>query len=188
MKLMMLDLETLSTRPDAAVWQIGALTFNPDLDHPDNESGEMVEHGTFLTNVSLLGDIMKGGHVDPGTVAWWQQRPPSHFGDGCSGGAALRDLFAFWERQEPDHIVANSPSFDCVIIENMARRWETSVPWSFRDYLDCRTVSFVHDLDFGPIERGEVTHDALDDCRGQARRMALQLTNIVRLGGTFDRS
>lgn len=205
MKLMMLDLETLSTRPDAVVWQIGALTFDPNLDAPiypaeeKRESGVVGEppevprerpytFGTFSENVAVLPEVMMGAHIDPETVAWWQKRRPpiSTLGPGCSGNVALQDLFYFWEREKPDRIVANSPNFDCVIIENMARRWGMEVPWRFRSYLDCRTISFVHDLHFAPVARGEVSHDALDDCRAQALRVAEELTNVVRFGGSWE--
>lgn len=188
MKLMMLDLETLGTRPDAPVFEVGALTFDPNLDAEGGNGVNPVEFGTFHEYIDPTSDILKGALPEVGTCVWWQSQA-AQGRVGIAGRApkpVLQDLFDFFDQEQPDWIVANSPSFDCVIIETMARRWGMEVPWSFRRYLDCRSVSMVHELIFTKPEKSPVSHNALDDCRNQATRIAAELTALVRLGGSFD--
>src|ERR1035437_5938474 len=61
----MLDLETMSTRANAAIVSIGAVKFT-------FESGMTDE---FLINVDPISCHKKGLHIDPSTIEWWKTQP-----------------------------------------------------------------------------------------------------------------
>ena len=62
----MLDLETLSTRPDATILTFGACKFSPYKKHD-------IVDGIYF-RVSVDEQITLGRHVDDNTVAWWAQQ------------------------------------------------------------------------------------------------------------------
>jgi hypothetical protein len=59
----MLDLETLSTRPDATILTFGACKFSP-------YNQEDITQGIYF-RVSVDEQIALGRHVDDNTVEWW---------------------------------------------------------------------------------------------------------------------
>ena len=68
----MLDLETLSTRPDAAIAVIGAIKFSR---HSDN-SLDLDEMDSFYVRVELSSCTEKGLRVDQSTLTWWEKQDP----------------------------------------------------------------------------------------------------------------
>ena len=61
----MIDLETLSTRPDATIVTLGAIKFNP-------HTVEEPHTGLYIRfNVDEQSDL--GRHVDDGTLEWWSR-------------------------------------------------------------------------------------------------------------------
>jgi hypothetical protein len=66
---LMLDLETLSTEPNAAIVSIGACAF----DMLDKE--EDIEH-TFLRRVSIESNFEHGRHISADTLMWWFKQSP----------------------------------------------------------------------------------------------------------------
>ena len=62
----MIDLETLSTRPDATVLTVGAIKFDPYTEQEPH-------NGLYLRlNVDEQSDF--GRHVDNGTLEWWARQ------------------------------------------------------------------------------------------------------------------
>ena len=206
MKLMMLDIETLGTGARAPVFQVAAVTFNPDLTlmPVEGEGVDVIPTGNglferatplefnhWLSSTDAGLDILRGAEVELGTVGWWQDRlrdkPIPYLGNHLAPRELLRELASFWEQEEPDAIMANSPSFDCIIIQEMARRWGETMPWSFRDWWDLRTLRKVHGIVFHrEVKRRETTHDALQDCRDQCWEAAKLLTDLKIIGGSFE--
>lgn len=194
MKLMMLDIETFGTTPRAPIFEVAALTFNPDLAAEGADANEPLICDTFHEFIDPVGCMLKGATPDPGTVEWWQGQVRE--GNGAAGRIVsagrqaphvLSELNDFFEQEQPDKLVANSPSFDGVIVEEAMRRWGIKPAWSFRDYLDQRSLIWARNLLLSPATGwASTSHDALDDCRNQARKVSEALTGIVRIGGSFD--
>lgn len=65
----MIDLETLSSRPDAAIVSIGAYRFDP------NAEPELVLDSNRAFHVAIsFQDALRYGHVDGDTLRWWFQQ------------------------------------------------------------------------------------------------------------------
>jgi len=156
----MVDLETMSTQPNAAIVAIGAVAFDPSED---------TEHDTYYQVVALQS---QDRHIDPATVIWWlgQSREAQ---DALLKGAAplpqaLRHFTAFCRKHNVHHVWANSPDFDCVILSHALKAEGLIVPWK---YFNTRCVRTIKDLAHpnGDFPQFQATaHNALVDAQVQA--------------------
>lgn len=178
----MVDLETMGTRPDAPIISIGAVSFNAD---------GIVD--TFYRSVSLHSSVRSGAVIDPSTVMWWLQQDDQARAAlrdaqaGEDGGGAhsleesLRDFgqlrCIYGDRLKG--VWGNGATFDNVIIRESCRRLGIPQLWEF--WLDrCyRTVKSMYPNI--KMERTGVHHNALDDARSQA----LHLIEISKVAGRF---
>ncbi len=174
----MLDLETLSTAPDAAIVSIGAQVFYP------------VAGGLGAAFYACIQPEGWKGHIDPKTVAWWLQQSDRARCEVVSGTMqtlehALLDFSAWVLRtsyngstSNPVYIWANSPAFDCVILRSAYHRVGLKEPWSFRNERCYRTIRALNPRVQGPSDTG-CAHNALDDAKWQA-------AHLLRLMGHED--
>jgi len=187
-KHIMLDIETLATRSDAAIISIGGCVFSLDKDAPLAGSDP---DDTFL--VSVNQDFYQNPwfaeyFVDPSTVEWWD-------GQGQAAqealsinlvetpGDALDVMDRFFERVgfkrnfnfDGDRVWANPTAFDCVIIRNAAsieRSSDNAVPWHYRQETCLRTVFWMNnDQPRRDRDTDLVAHRADHDAIAQARAL-----------------
>lgn len=158
----MLDLETLSTRPDATILTFGAVKFDPYT--------EMIGDGLYL-RVNVDEQIELGRHVDDATVEWWGKQADDVREEALSdeNRVTLDDFTKQLNRfiVGTKNIWAQGPVFDIVILENLYRQLEKPAPWAYYQIRDSRTL-------FGslgdPREKNKAgLHNALEDCVSQAR-------------------
>ena len=158
----MIDLETMGTRPNAPIVSIGAVTFN----------GAGIG-GEFYRNVSLKTSVAGGGIIDPDTLMWWMgqgDEARAALTDGGSGGLtyALDDL-AKWMPIGVKGVWGNGASFDNVILSETYIRAGMQCPWPFWKDKCYRTVKGMYpDV---ALERSGTHHNALDDARTQAEHL-----------------
>lgn len=152
---LMIDIETVSTSPRAAVLTIGAQYFDPKSD----EKG-----ATFYAQISVI-DALQHGDQDDSTMKWWSssQVNPVARREAFSGvKSALEvadDFAAFAKGCKP---WGNGSVFDVIILENWFKVLRVPVPWKFWDIRDVRTVV---DMAGGKpkIEFDGMQHIAIDD-------------------------
>jgi len=160
----MLDIETLATTPDACIVSIGAVTFSTDAD----PLGEQLH-----ISVSKASCREHGRRVDADTLDWWRGQPQEArhiLQGGRTLGAALAELAGFLA--DVDEVWANSPAFDCVILESAYRAVGGAPPWEYNQRNDVRTLRKYSPTWPDDREHEGVAHDALDDARHQARCVA----------------
>lgn len=167
----MLDLETMGTRPDAAIIQIGAVLFEP-------VSGGKVLNGKGFRQNVLLQD--GSGTIDHSTVAWWlAEKSAAKMGrlmDEYSVplGEALA-AFVAWPTEVHDlsweavgGVWAKPADFDLPILRSAFARIGFDVPWDRRCTRDARTLFALTGGEPDVDRTGFTAHDALDDAVGQA--------------------
>jgi len=182
MRNLMIDIETLSTQPDAAILTIGAVFFDP-------LAGTIGP--TFYERIRPE-DAVVGRHVSGETLAWWMVQPDAArqevMGGNLSLFDALRSLTHFIATQCPDHhpdiglplrwswpdlkVWANGSSFDIVILEHAYRSINHPTfitPWTYRAARDVRTILTLPDVDKPPRDPASIQHHALDDAIYQAQ-------------------
>lgn len=170
----MLDLETLGTRPDAAIIQIGAVLFEPLF------GGKILNGKGFNRHVLVQDDQ---GTVDHGTLCFWlQERSAAKMGEELSTRAShiaevLLD-FIDWPKGACDlswdaigGVWASPSDFDIPILKSAFARVGGNPPWDRRATRDARTlfnlVGGKPEIDW----TGFTPHDAYDDAVGQAMQV-----------------
>ena len=169
----MIDLETMGTRPSAAIVSIGAVIFD-----------EHTLRDQFYANVNLQSAIDSGATVSGATVMWWlKQHDDARLAISDPHSAqpireVLGDFDSYVRRTvgyDIDGVWGNGAAFDNVVLAESYRRLGMEPPWPY--WLDrCyRTKKNLH-----PTVRPDHTvtpHNALDDAVTQA----LHLQRMWRL-------
>lgn len=166
----MIDIETVGLEIGSAIVEIGAVEFAPGGGIDD----------TFYRSVSLASSQEAGLTIDADTVEWWIGENPEVAGEVLVGGKRLGDAlvdFVEWYRQvEPHEVWANSPSFDCEMLERAGEQVGVPMPWEFYQERDVRTLdSLPHNVD---MEQEGTEHNALDDALYQGRLASAILTEL----------
>lgn len=164
----MVDIETLGKSPGCVILSIGAVKFTPGSPAIESEYYVEIDRET-CENAGLV--------AEESTLNWWltnftpDERP---FDGDASLDEALAGLTSF--SAGADEVWANSPSFDCVILD---AAYEASglvgqeAPWDFWQERDVRTITALPGA--REIPDGGPDHHALYDAKHQAREVALTL-------------
>lgn len=161
---LMLDIETLDTKPTAIVLSIGAIIFDPN-------SSELSDRMYAVLNQH--DQRMKNRTESLETLAWW--RGQSDEAKAVLSGS--RDptydtllLLADWiKAHEITAVWGNGVGFDNVIVRDLFNCFEIKSPWPF--YLDrCyRTIKAIGKANnIAEVPFVGTKHNALDDAINQA--------------------
>lgn len=162
----MIDLETLSTRPDAAIVSIGACWFNAN-------TGDVGRPIHIL--IDMADSIRSGGHVDGDTVRWWLQQSDQArqaITQGCRSTMEdalgmlhtyLRGVASFDEVR----VWGNGADFDLPILASAFAREHYDQPWRYYNGRCLRTLRKLHPEVDEPTFEG-TPHNAAHDARHQA--------------------
>lgn len=167
----MLDLETMSTKTDAAIVQIANVIINFN-------TGEIVNE--FYCEVSLESSVKCGGTMSASTVLFWMRQPDEAreaLQRGCSIQEALKKLTEFMDSIDSiknRKVWGNGAAFDAPILRSAYERLGLETPWSFRNEKCYRTVADMHPNI--PIVYKGIKHNALSDAKNQAKH----LTKIIK--------
>jgi len=168
----MIDIETLGTRPTSAILSIGACSFN----------GERVID-KFYENVMAESCTKRGLTVDGSTFVWWLEQSQEAV-DVLSDPApidiaeALAKLTAFIVANRglgKQNIWSNSPTFDLAILRNAYAVCGMDVPWPYYRECDCRTLFYLAracSISAKQIKNTD-KHNALSDAVVQAENTIL---------------
>jgi exodeoxyribonuclease VIII len=169
----MVDLETLSTLPNARILSIGAVKF----------AREHGVYSNFYCAVKVYLPVEQGNsidadgfHISVDTMAWWSKQSEQArkvFNDpaALSIDTAL-DSFTTWALTGSEGDVrlwGNGASFDNVILSSAYRLRNKEQPWKFWNDRCYRTVKHMHAKT--PLTRVGTHHNALDDAESQARHL-----------------
>jgi len=147
---LMVDIETLSTHPNAAILSIAAVPFN-------HKTGTYSEVNFYKEiDEKLYGPEF---HIDAKTVAWWDKQI-QHKPQGTTPPRfALLDFAVYLAQTQPTYLWANSPSFDLVILKEAFCSYNIVWPHDFWNERDVRTIrALANTPKFKP------THNAIQDC------------------------
>ena len=175
----MIDLETLSTRPDAAIISIGACWFNCDT--------QQVGH-PWHARIDIADSIRSGGHVDGDTVRWWLRQSDAaraSITEGCSNlvDDALQGLATYLHGVAPQKEVCvwgNGADFDLPILASAYARADREQPWRYYNGRCLRTLRKLHPEVVAPAFEG-TEHNAAHDAQHQARHAIAILRAIAAM-------
>lgn len=167
----MFDLETMSTRPNAAILSIGAVGMDLANLRLTGES--------FYVNIELSSCADLGLHVSTSTQDWWAAQEQEARDALTKNAKPLRDGLQDlrnWLRTEgckPHNVRpwGNGAAFDVVILESAYKACDMAVPWEFRNHMCYRTKKNEHYRTVPPGARVGIKHNALDDALTQAEHL-----------------
>lgn len=133
----MIDIETLSKRPNATILSIAAVRFDPFAGVQVNIPDEDI--------YTVKCNINQNREIDPDTLTWWmgqsEDARDAVFGGLTALRIALSGLSQFLTDREGELIVwSQGPAFDIVILEDAYRQVGLSHPWLYNNVRDTRTV------------------------------------------------
>lgn len=164
----MLDLETMSQQPDAAIVAIGAIAI-------DLAAGQLGP--AYYERISLESSMALGGSVDASTIRWWMEQSDDARSevtreDGQVHLQVALQSFASWlgTIAEPDvHVWGCGADFDNVILASAYRRAAMPLPWHWWRNRCYRTIKAQRRE--VPFERLGTHHNAMSDATSQAMHL-----------------
>ncbi len=163
----MVDLETMSLCPNAALVSIGAVAFNKEG-----------LRDKFYINIDLTTSVLAGLHLEPETVKWWlaQDKPAQEalLKNTVSLSAALYEFTKFVAAVAPDlkGLWGNGASADNVWLANAYAAVSMATPWSYKNDRCYRTIKSLlgKDESLRPMNQ-DIAHHALSDAVWQAEHL-----------------
>lgn len=164
MKDVMLDLETLGTRHDALILQIGACYF-------DRKTGE-IGLG-FSANVDA-GEMTDEFTIDLPTVKWWFEQSDKARKLVTESPMPMVDALIGLSQflHTPDVVIWSHATFDMPILVNAFETTGIKFPVPYRNMRDIRTLMDLAQTTRVSMIREGVHHNALDDAKYQAKYVA----------------
>lgn len=169
----MVDLETLGTRPGDVILSIGAVKFTQEK--------EITEK--FYITIDPETSKAAGLRAQKSTVEWWtkqsEEARAAAFKGEASLDAALLKL-TMWMPPVDDVLVwGNGANFDNTLLAAAYRALKMDVPWHYWNDRCYRTIRAM----FGKKEKKQnvgVAHNALDDATTQALHL-IEMANEHKL-------
>lgn len=157
-KMVMIDLETLSTKHNACIGSIGAVKFDDD---------KIIS--SFKVNIDAKSCKDVGLHISKDTVNWWGTQSKEARDAWMTDPRSIHDalaLFEEWYGTRSMWTWGYGANFDIVIMESAFEAIGGKEPWKYTDVCCLRTITNITGQ---RISRTEGTHhDALVDARNQA--------------------
>ena len=174
MNHVMLDLETLGTKPGCVILSIGACVFDPRTGPID------LEH--FYTTLNIDEQIQNGHAVDSSTEEWWKNQNQAAWDQATKDPKPVKESLInftkWWASNRGTYIWSQGSNFDGPLIEALFHSFGLLEPWKFYNTRDTRTVYQMCKIDTKSLRREGTYHNALDDALHQARLIAMAVQKI----------
>lgn len=162
MQDVMIDIETLDTRPSAAILSIGLVRFDV------NQSGTLGD--SFEAYIDIDSNLSAGRTVSGPTLLWWLDQEDAARrriveAEHVPLRTALARLSDFLKPD--DRVWGNGAGFDNVILADAYRSVGLPQPWRYWNDMCYRTLKNLYKSVVKPKTTG-VAHVALDDAMTQA--------------------
>ena len=157
----MIDLETLSPRYNAALLSIGACSF-----------GEGKTYSEFYRVIDAKSCVAMGMHVDPDTMEWWKGQSSEAKAVFKALSIPLKQALLEFSEWMPGggnknmRLWANGLAHDIPILTNAFETCGMKLPGHWANQLDARTIyKLCPEVKW---DRVTAAHNALDDAKAQA--------------------
>lgn len=161
----MIDLETLSTNPNATILTVGGVKFDP---YSNVEPSQGMYFRVDVDAQTAMGrDVMKE------TLDWWGQQDKEIMEEalGDADRISLDDMIKTINKWcvGVDVFWCQGPLFDYAILQNFYSQMGVPVPWNYWQVRDSRTLFSLVPRDTNEKRTG--LHNALEDCYFQAKKV-----------------
>jgi len=162
----MIDIETLSTKPNAVIVSIGAIRFdrNKPLDKLEN-------YDQLYMRVSRESCEVLGMDIDHSTVEWWARQDETIRYEALENPTdrldikdALKKLNTWFGSSK--YIWGHGDDFDCVILTQAYIKCGQPIPWKFWNTRDTRTLFDIAGVTNRDLPNAS-KHHPIHDCYRQ---------------------
>ena len=161
----MIDLETLSTNPNAVILTVGGVKFDPTT--------QMKPYSEMYFRVDVDSQTKMGRDVMQDTVNWWSKQPKQISDEAFSdhNRTSLDEMIKSINKFSVgvDVFWCQGPLFDYAILQDIYKQLGNPVPWQYWQIRDSRTLFSLVQRDLN--EKRQDLHNALEDCRFQAKKV-----------------
>lgn len=174
---LMIDLETLSTKPNAVTLSTGLVAFNLDRGTGTHWEGHLT---TFGTHHHQQDQLRRGRRIDRDTEAWWAKQSQSArlvFSEEAatcdsveSGLGHVLDFIHANTDPWTVRVWGNGSDFDNVILSSLLETYGLSAPWKFWNNRCFRTIKGTFRHVDRPTFQG-TAHNALADAKNQVEHL-----------------
>jgi hypothetical protein len=168
----MLDIETLGTRPGAVVMSAAFVRFS--------------DMASVTLNLNVQEQLALGLEIDPQTHAWWGTQDPAAWAAATQNAHPVRPVLEYfgtwlqWASAGAELMLwCHGASFDAPVLGEVYRRLGLATPWSFRAIRDTRTLYDLAAVDPKQYQAGAL-HVALNDAIGQTNAAKAALAVLAR--------
>lgn len=174
----MLDIETLSTRPGAVILAAAFVRFS--------------DEASMTLNLSIPDQQALGLEIDEQTYNWWCDQEAKHPGAWAAATSNPQPLavalpyiaqWLAWATPEGNPLIwCHGATFDAPLLGEVFRRAGVPCPWLFWNIRDTRTLydlAGINNKDFAVPP----PHIALNDAVGQVRAANAALSVLARVRG-----
>jgi len=160
MKDIMIDIETMGVKSNAAIIEIAAVPFNI-------ETGETSDN-IFHEYIDLQSSIDSGMTCCASTIQFWSTQKRVLDGIEKPMEESVTDFEIYMLELDNDiNVWSNSPSFDLVILKSAFDIIKRPYPWKFWNERDLRTYRAMNNETNIEHVRTTERHNALLDCLDQ---------------------
>jgi len=166
---LILDIETLSLRPNAIITEIGVIAFN---------RADFAPIDQIVIRPGFYPQIESGRHLCNDTVQFHRRNktlPMEVTDEDPTVSIAL--LLAFVRKHHPQNIWIQGPDFDAPILQSFHQQNSAELPWKYWQVQDSRTA---WKLAFPGIKHDPRPHSAIGDCEATLRDLAKSLVTLDR--------
>ena len=160
----MIDLETLSTNPEAVILTFGGVKFDAN--------STMSPYDELYFRVDVDSQTAMGRHVMQDTLDWWSKQPKEISEEALSDKdrIALPDMIKAINKWclGVDVFWCQGPLFDYAIMQNLYTQMGHPQPWNCWQIRDSRTLFSLVPRD---TSKRQGHHNALQDCIYQAKKV-----------------
>ena len=171
----MLDLETLGTRPGAIILAAAFVRFSDEA------------HCTL--NLSVPEQQALGSEIDPKTAEWWKSQPEGAWAAATANAQSLNVALPYflqwlkWAAPDGDFLLwCHGATFDAPILGDLYRRASIECPWT-KEFWRVQCTRTLFNL-AGINPKDYVVpppHVALNDAIGQTRAANAALAILARV-------
>lgn len=160
----MLDIETLSTRANAIILEVGFALFETGSDGVNENSAWRLD----------LTEQFRNRHFALGTFEWWLERSDAARRAAFLGAprVSIPDFLSDFCIHIPWHNVtgvwSHGAGFDIPILDDLHKQHNRVVPWHYRTSRDTRTVFWLAGMNASDMVKSELAHSAESDAVAQA--------------------
>jgi hypothetical protein len=163
MKHVMVDCETLGTTADAVILSIGAVKFNLETGHIDDQG--------FYSSISVESNLAWKRRISEDTLLWWMGQEAAARQVFFEPKDALPEAllgFSDWIGDDDCHMWSNGADFDIPMLAHAYANCSIEAPWKFFNNRCFRTYKNLPGAKAVKVDAQGVKHNAMADAYNQA--------------------